>query len=578
MLQRVAGGRKGRWIWATIVALAALLLAGTFQGAGRAAERARAAAVERARRYAETVLFEHLDPSLPEEQILGPLYRRGTILGPRYRALLIAVQDSILIDPLVVRVRVWDSEGVLIFSTDTADRIGTSETVDRAALTAALGGRTTSTTLEVGAERVLRTVTPLRVPGQLVPTAVAGIDEDAAQISADATAPWTRARFGALAVLVVALGLLAVAIIHPEPAVRAARERRGAGAEAVEGADLRAEVEGLRAEVEGLRAEREGLRLDLERAADELGAARSEVASLRARLASQSEVPSEVGELRAALAVAREELGRTAEGAARTEGELALARESARVAEERVRELERVLSVKGFEIPGHGGDLPSEAELRDYELTLRTAAVRQLRGPLSRLRGVAHSLKQEASTSEARDLSARLFSIADRLDVLVGDLESLSDLVDGSLPLQLRRTELERFIGRVVSEYGRDTGRTVLLDAQPALVAVDQARLRQVLEVLLDDAGSRTGEHQALKVKVRPHEEGAVVSVEEPNPSVPSPAARHDVQLAVVRRLVELHGGRIWREGRRDGTSAVLVLFRTVGRSERSSEGGGPAR
>jgi signal transduction histidine kinase len=220
--------------------------------------------------------------------------------------------------------------------------------------------------------------------------------------------------------------------------------------------------------------------------------------------------------------------------------------------------------------------VPSETELREYELTLRTAAVRQLRGPLSWIRGVAHSLKREASTPEARDLVARLFSVADRLDVLAGDLESLSSLVDGSLPLQLRTTDLERFAGRVASEYAKETGRTVLFDAQRVSVPVDQARLRQVLEVLLDDAAARTGERRALKVKVRVHEEGALVSVEEPNPAVPSTTARHDLQLAVVRRLVELHGGRIWREGHRDGTSAVLMLFLRAGPGHESSESKAP--
>jgi signal transduction histidine kinase len=561
-LERIAGGRRGRWVWGGIAVLLVVLLAGTFVAATRSAEQAREAAAERARRYAETVLFENLDPKLAENQILGPLYREGAILGPKYRALLIAVQDAILIDPLVTRVRIWDSKGLLIFSTDERDSIGSTSTSDEKALGAALDGKTTTSLIQEHGLQVEHTVTPLRIPGKLAVAAVAGIDQDAVGIAAEATAPWARGRIPLAVLLVVALGFVGVAITHPEPTPRPAREPRAERKDSGDSMRLRANLEELRGQLERTTAQ-------LDRVTAEREEARAEVASFGDLLGAAGAPPEELKELRETLEFSLKDTANATTRLARLESELGEERERARLAEERVRDLERALPDSGLGTVAPGsGDAPSEEQLREYELTLRNAAVRQLRGPVSRVRGVALSLKQEVSTENGRDLVQRLSLAADKLDRLVADLESLSRLVDGSLPLQRWNTELERFVERVVSEWRRETDRTVLLDAQPVSVPVDQARVRQVLEGLLDDASARTAEHEALKVKVRAHEEGATVSVEEPNDVVPTGGSRGDLQLAIVRRLVELHGGRIWSERYRDSSTAVFVLFPSGDRAD----------
>jgi signal transduction histidine kinase len=574
-VQRIAGGRKGRWAWGALALLLGAALAGTFVAASRAAERARADAADRATRYAETVLFENLDPSLAENQILGPLYREGTILGPKYRVLLIAVQDAILIDPLVTRVRIWDSKGLLIFSTDTSDSIGSTATADEGALAAALEGGTVTTLLTEHGRQIQRTVTPLRIPGKLGVAAVAGIDQDAGQIAAEATAPWARARIPLAVLLAVSLGFVIVALARPEPPRRAERPSRAERKDSEEAAGLRANVEELRAELERMTAQ-------LDRVMDERDAARAQIASFDEMPATTGAPlpadasPEELRQLRETLEFALKDSANATTRASVLETELSEAEERARLAEERVRELEGAFSGVGLGVSANGSDVLSEEQLRAYELTLRNAAVRELRGPVSRVRGVALSLKQEVSTANGRDLVQRLSLAADKLDRLVADLESLSRLVDGSLPLQRWNTELDRFVDRVVSEWRRETDRTVLIDLQPVSVPVDQARVRQVLEGLLDDASARTGERETLKVKVRAHDEGATLAVEEPNDVATSLGSRGDLQLAIVQRLVELHGGRIWHERYRDSSSAVFVLFPNTDVPDREGAVGAP--
>jgi len=561
---RIGGGRRGRWAWLVIALVVGGLAGGTFVAASRAVDRAREDAIALAKRYAETVLFENLDPSLPQDQIIGPLYRQGTILGPKYRALLTAVQDTILIDPNVTRVRIWDRQGLLIFSTTEGDKIGQTGTANPKALATALDGGTTSAVSGSGAASLLDTVTPLRVPGHTDVVAVAGIQQDESRIAADATAPWTRARLGLVALLVLSLGFVVVALANPEPP----RRVRGAG----EAGRLRAELDYARRQLGEATRDRGRATAELERVTAERDALRADATTGRGAFEAQPppEPSAELAELRSTAATALVEAERAETRAARAEAAVAVERERARVAEERVQELERVVPTMDLGAPRTGGDAPSEEQLRAYELTLRTAAVRQLRGPVSRIRGVTLSLKNEVETTNGRDLVQRLSTASDKLDRLVADLDSLSRLVDGSLPLQRWNTDLDRFVDRVVSEWRQETGQSVLVETMPVSVPVDQNRLRQVIEGLLDDASTRADEQSTLKVKVRTHEEGAVISVEEPSEAGSASTARIDLHLAIARRLVELHGGRMWSERRRDGTAAILVLFPSDVRTEES--------
>ena len=125
-------------------------------------------------------------------------------------------------------------------------------------------------------------------------------------------------------------------------------------------------------------------------------------------------------------------------------------------------------------------------------------------------------------------------------------------IIDGSLPLKPRRTDLVALLAETLEDATQLEYRLVRLDADPISVRVDPLRARQIVEGMLAAARERTRAGAAVVVRVRDTDEGARVSVEDDN-RVPA-AIGSEMSLAV--RLAELHGTEITVEG-----SAYRVVF-----------------
>jgi hypothetical protein len=190
--------RAGRALWGGLAFVALVLLGLTSLLSARAEESAEIDARQRAERAAAAVLLGELSPRLAS----------GDIVGAERRDLLEAVRSRILNDDRVARVRIWSTDGELIFSSATRDDASTVIAEDHLQFSQAAGGVPASITVDATetAGPLHQTFVPLRIPDGVAPYAVAEIDQRYDAIRAEANRIWRPVQIG----LVVALGAVAV--------------------------------------------------------------------------------------------------------------------------------------------------------------------------------------------------------------------------------------------------------------------------------------------------------------------------------------------------------------------------------
>jgi hypothetical protein len=189
---------------------------------------------------------------------------------------------------------------------------------------------------------------------------------------------------------------------------------------------------------------------------------------------------------------------------------------------------------------------------------LRTAIARGLRGPLTRASGLTLSLQGTIESGEGKAALRQLSSSLRRLDQLAADLHHVHRIIDGSLPLNRRRTDLAALIADILDDPVTLEERLIRMDADTVHARVDPARARQIVEGMLDAARERTRSGASIVVRVRDTDAGARVSVEDDN-RIP---ATIGAELSLAVRLAELHGTEITV----DGSSYRVVFPKDEGR------------
>jgi predicted nucleic acid-binding Zn-ribbon protein len=246
------------WVVLSIVCLAAVLVARQQQQQGL--QRKVDAARERAVRYTQNVLGSRLDA----HRVNDPIELSG------YDSLLADIEHDLFNDQRVVRVRVWRPDGLLVFTTDDAAKIGVASSDDPGLASALQGNLVTDVRSETFARDgsttpvptdLLATFVPLRVSAKADVHGVVEIDNDYTLMRDATSQPWMQMQvaFGIVALLCLVMAILSFVWSHrPEEVagfgpsrrdVRAvARDERRAGAAQAEAAKLRDRVKELQGE------------------------------------------------------------------------------------------------------------------------------------------------------------------------------------------------------------------------------------------------------------------------------------------------------------------------------------------
>ena len=193
-----------------------------------------------------------------------------------------------------------------------------------------------------------------------------------------------------------------------------------------------------------------------------------------------------------------------------------------------------------------------------------------LRAPRRAIDSFGALLRRELGdgvSQAARDHLARVLAASDRLGDL---LEALLDLSRaGRNPLRVQPVDLSLLAEWAAAELQEaEPQRQLVFDIQPGLaVDGDEALLRHVLQRLLHNAWkfaepggpvriSLTGEHVGDRWHLRLHDAGRGFDMRYAEKLFtpfqrlhgPDEGAGHGMGLAIVRRIVERHGGRIRAE------------------------------
>jgi two-component system, OmpR family, sensor kinase len=187
----------------------------------------------------------------------------------------------------------------------------------------------------------------------------------------------------------------------------------------------------------------------------------------------------------------------------------------------------------------------------------------ELRNPLLAIRTNLDLLDRVRSADDREECIREATGQAARMSRLVSDLLVLAQ-VENRLLLDPHPLDVAAVAERAVHQaLPRTTGQTLTLDAtSPAEVTGDEGRLDQVFENLLDNAIKHTPAGGTITVRVAAQTGGATVSVEDTGEGIAAEHLPHvfdrafrapngrasggyGLGLAIVRRLVEAHGGRV---------------------------------
>ncbi len=213
-------------------------------------------------------------------------------------------------------------------------------------------------------------------------------------------------------------------------------------------------------------------------------------------------------------------------------------------------------------------------------------ASHELRTPLTVIRSSVEYLTRHRDESVATVGSA-LEDIDDEvrhMTAIVEDLLLLARSDSGAVALEHVPVDLGDVAADGASAMGKpatDRGVRVVVDPQPAVVAGDPARLRQLVMILVDNAIRHSPANGRVGVAVRAEATGASLVVEDDGPGIRpedmphvferfyrapgAPGGGTGLGLAIAKWIVDRHGGRIEVANRTEGGARFVVSLPATG-------------
>ena len=236
--------------------------------------------------------------------------------------------------------------------------------------------------------------------------------------------------------------------------------------------------------------------------------------------------------------------------------------------------------------------VPIRESLSNQRLALRRQrefaadASHELRTPLTVIRSSVEYLDRHRD-EPVKEVGSALTDIDDEvrhMTAIVEDLLLLARSDSGAVALEHVPVDLGDVAADGASAMGKpatDRGVHVVVDPQPAVVAGDPARLRQLVMILVDNAIRHSPADGRVGVAVRAVGSGASLVVEDDGPGIRpedmphvferfyraqgAPGGGTGLGLAIAKWIVDRHGGRIEVANRVEGGARFEVSLPATG-------------
>jgi signal transduction histidine kinase len=216
----------------------------------------------------------------------------------------------------------------------------------------------------------------------------------------------------------------------------------------------------------------------------------------------------------------------------------------------------------------------------------------ELRTPLNAIIGFAEVLREEISGELNEDQLAdvqEVLAASEHLLLLVNDVLDLAKIEAGSMELELSEVAIPEVLHSAVSMHSERAARggvelTLTTEPKEITIVADSRRIRQVVFNLVSNAVKFTPREGRIDVSARLDDGQVEIAVADTGPGIASEdletifeefkQATNGKQsegtglgLPLSRRLVELHGGRLWVESE-PGQGSTFRFTLPVGPTE----------
>ena len=220
-------------------------------------------------------------------------------------------------------------------------------------------------------------------------------------------------------------------------------------------------------------------------------------------------------------------------------------------------------------------------EVDEIKNTFLSAVSHDLRTPLAAILGLGVTLDTAAvalTEEERATFIHRIVVNTRKLERLVNDLLDLDRLLHGVMEPERAPIDVGDLVRRLVAQIEIPDDHVIHVDSPRVDLLTDGPKVERIVENLVINALRHTPPETPVWVRVRSHDGGALISVEDAGPGVPvelresifemfrqAPGGRASaspgvgIGLALVKRLTELLGGKAWVEEREGGGASFRV-------------------